>query len=68
MELENIEYQVEYIPGKNNVQADYLSRIETKEESSAVSMQEQAAAYYERHALPTLSTIREEQQKDPSFQ
>ena len=31
-------------------------------------MQEQAAVYYERDALPTLSTIREEQQKDPSFQ
>ena len=68
MELENIDYQVEYIPGKNNVQADYLSRIKTKQESSAESMQEQAAVYYERQTLPTLSTIRKEQQKDPSFQ
>ena len=28
VELENYDYRVEYVPGKDNVEADYLSRIE----------------------------------------
>ena len=31
MELENCDYTVEYIPGKDNTEADYLSRTVIKE-------------------------------------
>ena len=34
VELENFDYKVEYVLGKDNVEADYLSRIEIPEGSN----------------------------------
>ena len=43
-ELENIEYSVKYIPGSENVEADYLSRIAVdKQAKEPDSIQEIAA-------------------------
>jgi transposase InsO family protein len=65
IELENYDYKIEYIPGKENVQADYLSRISTPQVSEPDSTQEMASVYFEDHAiLPTLEVIRAHQKKD----
>ena len=45
IELENYDYKIEYIPGKENVQADYLSRISTPDHSEHESMQEMASGH-----------------------
>ena len=34
MELENFDYSIEYITGKENVEADYLSRICTETDNN----------------------------------
>ena len=64
IELENYDYRIEYIPGKQNVQADYLSRISTQGYTEGKSMQELAAVYFQEEILPTLEVIREHQVKD----
>ena len=65
IELENYDYKIEYIPGKENIQADYLSRISTpNNEVEYESMQEMASVYYQEVILPTLEIIRDHQTKD----
>lgn len=65
VELENFDYRVEYVPGKENVEADYLSRIEIPEDKVEVeSIQERACIYLNEETLPTLEVIRHHQQED----
>jgi hypothetical protein len=67
-ELENVDYSVEYIPGKENIEADYLSRICLEDEpSEKLSTQELCAVYYQNAVLPTLNVIKEYQKKCPHF-
>ena len=67
-ELENVDYSVEYIPGKENIEADYLSRISLEDDpSEKLSTQELCAVYYQNAVLPTLSVIKEYQKKCPHF-
>ena len=65
MELENFDYRVEYVPGKDNIEADYLSRVEipnpTKEKEST---QEMSCVYFTNDTLPTRDKIKEHQLKD----
>ena len=65
MELENFDYTVEYIPGKDNHEADYLSRIVMKDEERVVeSMQESAAIYCIQPEIPTVELIQKHQEQD----
>ena len=65
VELENYDYRVEYVPGKDNVEADYLSRIEIpSDKEEPESTQEIACIYLNAEMLPTLKVIKEHQQKD----
>ena len=69
MELENIDYKVEYIPGKDNTEADYLSRVESDapDPIEHTSMQELASIYLEEAVIPTLDVVKEHQKKDKHF-
>lgn len=65
IELENLDYTVEYVPGKENVEADYLSRVvipDNKEEQE--STQERACIFLNEEILPTMGVIAEHQKKD----
>ena len=63
-----MDYSVEYIPGKENIEADYLSRISLEDDASEkLSAQELCAVYYQNAVLPTLSVIKEYQKKCPNF-
>ena len=65
MELENIDYTVEYIPGKENTEADYLSRTVIKDRGKEVeSMQEIATVYCNEAEVPTVEVIRKHQDLD----
>ena len=67
-ELENADYSVEYIPGKENIDAEYLSRIILEDDpSEKLSTQELCAVYYQNAVLPTHSVIKEYQKKFPHF-
>ena len=65
IELENYDYRVEYVPGKDNVEADYLSRIEIPDDKEELeSTQEKSCVYFNEEVLPTLEIIRRHQQED----
>ena len=65
VELENFDYKVEYIPGKDNFEADYLSRIELPDdEMKPESIQEKSCVYFNEQILPTLEVIKKHQQED----
>ena len=65
MELENFDYTVEYIPGKDNTEADYLSRTVIKERGKGIeSMQELATVYCNEPEIPTVEVIRKQQELD----
>ena len=66
MELENYDYRVEYVPGKDNIEADYLSRVEIPSHSEEKeSTQERACIYFSEETLPTRDRIKEHQLNDP---
>lgn len=68
VEMENFDYRIEYIPGKDNVQADYLSRVEIpSSEKEVESTQEKACVYFEDVIVPTLDIIKAHQLADPSI-
>ena len=65
MELENYDYRIEYLPGKDNIQADYLSRVDIPDDVPELeSMQEKACVYFEDVILPTMDIIKQHQAKD----
>ena len=65
MELENLNYKVQYIPGKQNYEADYLSRITTdSNDAKEDDIDELPEAVYFVNSLPSLQVIAEGQRKD----
>ena len=65
MELENYDYRIEYLPGKDNVQADYLSRVDIPDNLPELEYtQEKACVYFEDVILPTMDVIKQHQAKD----
>ena len=77
VELENFDYRVEYVPGKDNVEADYLSRIEIPERSNEPESiqekaciyhaEEQTCVYFEDVILPTMTVIKHHQANDSAI-
>ena len=66
LELENIDYSIECIKCKYNVEADYLSRIETEcSTSDCKTTSENPYAVYWSSNLPDIQKIKEEQEADP---
>ena len=64
LELENIDYSIEYI--KDNVEADYLSMIETEfSTSDCITYFENPYAIYWSSNLPDIQKIKEKQAADP---
>lgn len=59
VEMENYDYQIEYVPGKENVQADYLSRVEIPETRPEIlSTQEEACVFSRALLLPHWMSLR----------
>ena len=65
VELENYDYRIEYLPGKDNIQADYLSRVEIPDDLPDLeSTQERACVYFEDVVLPSMEIIKQHQADD----
>ena len=77
VELENFEYRVKYVAGKDNVEADCLSRIEIPEGSNEPESiqekaciyhpEEQTCVYFEDVILPTMTVTKHHQANDSAF-
>ena len=57
LELENFDYRVEYVKGKDNPEADYLSRIITDNDNTPKFIQEINSVYLEEVIIPTMDVI-----------
>jgi hypothetical protein len=61
LELENLDYTIEYIKGKDNTEADYLSRIETAETSNPIVVNPSSIYFVSE---PNFESIAREQDAD----
>ena len=57
LELENFDYRVEYVKGKDNPEADYLSMIITDNDNTPKFIQEINSVYLEEVIIPTMDVI-----------
>ena len=68
MELQSIDYDIQYIKGTKNVEADYLSRIHTKDDPNPKDRDSDSCVFATSDGVdifPEVAKIAEEQMKDP---